>query len=494
MLLRSGADGAGDLYGFGPGLTVSIRGERRARAYFRAGTPPPRSPTQTDMPAVEATIGARVGGRYRCNDAPTGLLGTHKLARWRASVPVRPDVNTMRVAIAVRGPLGLALVQSHVIEPHRLAGCDTCRHSAPAGCRHRTGRQDSLLLIGPLTQRKDKLGGARSPPARRVLGDDQVPRQCRPGSAFRFLGASASIGSGQNSAGCVCCAAPIRARQARRSGTRQCSYPRLRCPTGERQRVRHRRSGARPHSPARRRRRRGPSSSGGPIDLPGALDHEELAAEADDVLLGQRSGLFSVPGVQAAAETLLDRERTRLFPAPRRTLPPAGSWYRPPGRPNERWGPSRASWSSTRELRRPPRRGPPGAAVPQLVRADADHGPERLARVRVFNSRDSSVPGQGRRDRRGGDQRDDARLQPGMGRPPPRTAPLCAGGRPRTAKARSTQLPRRNRDRTRRRGHLPGQICATGRARNPRGEPTNALLFAVSIILWVVFSLQDPVP
>ena len=60
------------------------------------------------------------------------------------------------------------------------------------------------------------------------------------------------------------------------------------------------------------------------------LDHEELAAEADDVLVGQRSELFSVPGVQAAYETLLDHERAiiscALADAPARRVLVPTSW------------------------------------------------------------------------------------------------------------------------------------------------------------------------
>ena len=106
-----------DLYRFGPGLTVSIRGERRARAYFRAEYASAAHAPGPEVPAVEAVIGTRVRAGAHGTTGEHELLGAHKLARWRASLPVRPEADTMRVAVAVRGPLGLALVQSRVIEP-----------------------------------------------------------------------------------------------------------------------------------------------------------------------------------------------------------------------------------------------------------------------------------------------------------------------------------------------------------------------------------------
>jgi len=331
MLLRSGADGvsgAADLYHFGPGLTVSIRGERRARAYFRAEYASAALTTETDVPAVEATIGARVRRHTDVTTHQPELLGTHKLARWRASVPVRPDVSTMRVAVAVRGPLGLALVQSHVIEPLvSLAAIRAGSVLLPGAAIVREGK--TLLLIGRSRSGKTSLAARALATGRRVLGDDQVlinaDRECLPfprrlrlypdlartaPAAFAALppsvrGRLAALGrvnaltrgfvappvSVSASALGAGTAAPIRLLVGEVVVIRRAQVEAL---TFER------------------------------------LDHEELAAEADDVLVGQRSELFSVPGVQAAYETLLDHERAiiscALADAPARRVLVPTSW------------------------------------------------------------------------------------------------------------------------------------------------------------------------
>jgi hypothetical protein len=60
------------------------------------------------------------------------------------------------------------------------------------------------------------------------------------------------------------------------------------------------------------------------------LDPGELAAEADDVLTGQRSELFKVPGVRDAYEALLDHERAiiacALAASPARRILVPDSW------------------------------------------------------------------------------------------------------------------------------------------------------------------------
>jgi hypothetical protein len=60
------------------------------------------------------------------------------------------------------------------------------------------------------------------------------------------------------------------------------------------------------------------------------LDPDELSAEADDVLMSQRSEIFKVPGVQAAYQGLLAHERTiiacALAEAPARRVLVPDSW------------------------------------------------------------------------------------------------------------------------------------------------------------------------
>ena len=60
-------------------------------------------------------MGSHIRARGRTPEAE--FQGTHKLAWWRATLPVTPHADAMRVAVDVRGPLGLALVQSYILEP-----------------------------------------------------------------------------------------------------------------------------------------------------------------------------------------------------------------------------------------------------------------------------------------------------------------------------------------------------------------------------------------
>ena len=63
------ASGSADLYCFGPGLTVSIRGERRPRAYFRAEY---ASAARRASPEVPGR-----GGGHRC-PCPWGGRRDHR--------------------------------------------------------------------------------------------------------------------------------------------------------------------------------------------------------------------------------------------------------------------------------------------------------------------------------------------------------------------------------------------------------------------------------
>jgi hypothetical protein len=331
MLLRSGADrdaGPADLYHFGPGLTVSIRGGRRARAYFRAEYASAALTTEPDVPAVEATISARARGVTDGTTHQPELVGAHKLARWRASVPVSPEVNTMRVAVAVRGPLGLALVQSHVIEPLvSLAAIRAGSVLLPGAAIAREGK--TLLLIGRSRSGKTSLAARALATGRRVLGDDQVlinarqeclpfPRRLRlyPDLARTAPAAFAALPPS------------VRGRLAALGRVNALTHGFVAPPVS----VSASALGAGTPAPVR-------LFVGEIVVVRRAqvealtferLDHEELAAEADDVLLGQRSELFSVPGVQAAYQPLLDRERAiiscALADAPARRVLVPTSW------------------------------------------------------------------------------------------------------------------------------------------------------------------------
>ncbi|MGA9858097.1 MAG: hypothetical protein WBQ18_09555 [Solirubrobacteraceae bacterium] len=323
-----GASGAADLYRFGPGLTVSIRGARRARAYFRAEYASAALATSPEVPAVEAIIGSRVRETAGATAGEPELLGAHKLARWRASVPMSPEVDTMRVAVAVRGPLGLALVQSHVIEPLvSLAAVRAGSVLLPGAAIARGDR--TLLLLGRSRSGKTSLAARALAAGLRVLGDDQViinaDRECLPfprrlrlypdlsqtaPAAFAALRPSVRVrlaALGRVSALTRGFVAPPVSVSA--SGIGPDTTGPVRLLIGEVVVVHRARVDAITFEP---------------------LDAGELAVETDDVLMGQRSEIFGVPGVRAAYDTLLTHERAiiscALAAAPARRVLVPDSW------------------------------------------------------------------------------------------------------------------------------------------------------------------------
>jgi hypothetical protein len=319
---------AADVYRFGPGLTVSIRGERRARSYFRAEYASAALATSSELPAVEAVIGARVRATAEATTGAPELVGAHKLARWRASVPVRPEADTMRVVVVVRGPLGLALVQSQVIEPLvSLAAVRAGSVLLPGAAIAQGDR--TLLLLGRSRSGKTSLAARALAAGRRVLGDDQViinaDQECLPfprrlrlypdlsrtaPAAFAALPRSvrtrlAALGR-VNALTRGFVAPPVSVSPAALGA--DATGP-VRLLIGEVVVVRR----ARVSALTRQR-----------------LDAGELAAETDDVLMGQRSEIFRVPGVRAAYETLLADERAiiscALAAAPARRVLVPDSW------------------------------------------------------------------------------------------------------------------------------------------------------------------------
>ncbi len=317
-----------DRYQFGPGLVASIRGDRRARGHFRAEYAAAALGPDSTFPALEATIGARV---LRDRDGRTThaeeLRAAHKLARWRASVPVRLDGNTLRVAVDVRGPLGLTLVQSYIVEPLlSLAAVRAGLALLPSAAIALNGK--ALLLIGRSRSGKSSLAARALAAGLRILGDDQVlinashdclpfPRRLRvypdlmrtAPTAFAALrpsarGALAALGR-VNALTRGFVAPPLRVK-ASTLGAGAAPTP---LPIGEIVVIRR-----------------------APVDELRIehLDHRELAAETEDALCGQRSEIFSLPGLQAATANLLAQERSiiasALAAAPaRRVLVPA-SW------------------------------------------------------------------------------------------------------------------------------------------------------------------------
>jgi hypothetical protein len=312
MLWPRGADGdvqSHDLYRFSPGLLVAIRGQRRARAHFRAEYTAAACVTSSALPGLEATIGTDgPPGRDTRPTCEPELRGTHKLARWRATLPIQVDAGTLRVAVDVRGPLGLALIQSYVIEPLvSLAAIRTGSVLLPGAAIVQGG--ETLLLIGRSRSGKSSLAARALAAGIRVLGDDQVlvnaHRECLPFPRRLRL-------------------YPDLARTA------PAAFARLR-PSARRTLAALGRVNAvtrgfvapplRVHASALAA---GPPETAPPVltrvvvirrtqaDVVTSeyLEPGELQAEAADVLRRQRAELFSVAGVEPAYASLLEQERS----------------------------------------------------------------------------------------------------------------------------------------------------------------------------------------
>jgi hypothetical protein len=307
MLWRLGADERSpkpDRYRLGPGLVVSIEGNRIARAYFRAEYA--SSPQNADSTAavLEATIGATLHRRGRKEHRPQ-LSGAHKLARWRAYMPTQPDEDTIRVSVDVRGPLGLPLVQSYVVEP--LVSLATIRAGLvllPSGAIARGGK--AVLLIGRSRSGKSSLAARALAGGLRILGDDQVlisaehgclpfPRRLRlyPDLAKTAPAAFAALPPGARRALSVLdvvnsmtrgfVAPPVRVSPSRVGA----GIARIGLPIGEVVVIRR--------------------SAVDELTIE-PLDALEVAEEVEQVLLNQRAEIFKVDGLRASCAPMLARE------------------------------------------------------------------------------------------------------------------------------------------------------------------------------------------
>ncbi|MBV9581904.1 MAG: hypothetical protein JO057_25260 [Chloroflexi bacterium] len=211
----------------------------------------------------------------------------------------------MRVAVDVRGPLGLALVQSYILEPLvSLAAVRAGYVLLPSAAIAREGQ--AVLLIGRSGSGKSSLAALALATGRQILGDDQVlimpgqdcgpfPRRLRlypdlaqtAPAAFAALRPSARhtlAGLGQLRSltrGFV--APPLRISASALGG----GVSPLCLPIGEVIVIQRAAVDALSSEP---------------------LGQRELAAEAADVLLRQRSAIFSVAGVKAAFASVLADE------------------------------------------------------------------------------------------------------------------------------------------------------------------------------------------
>jgi hypothetical protein len=331
MRSHSGADnrpGSEDLYWLGPGVVLSIRGGRRARAHFRAEYGQAARDGDSLVPTLEATIGARVHRtRARRTRGTPELRGVHKLARWRASLPAGTDVTTMRLAVDVRGPLGLTLVQSYLVEP--LVSLTAVRAGSvllPSAAVAREGK--ALLLIGRSRSGKSTLAARALAAGHRILGDDQVlinarqeclpfPRRLRLYPDLVHTAPAAFASLRPSARGKLVALSRVRAMTRGfvapplkvTASTFGAEIAPLRLPIGEVVVI-----------------------GRAPVDALTFehLDKDALAAETEDALLGQRSEIFSLDGLKAASTTLLAQERAiiacALAAAPARRVLVPTSW------------------------------------------------------------------------------------------------------------------------------------------------------------------------
>lgn len=159
-----------DVYLQGPGLALAICGGSVARGYFaREYGEVATDGAQSTAALLEATF-ARPG------EEPHGdalLDGRHKLARWQVRVRIGDD-GPVDVRAHVRGPFGLPLVQSLVVEP--LLGFVAARRDLAlipgALLLDENGR--GVLAVGGSGSGKTSLAARAIAAGREVLADDRV--------------------------------------------------------------------------------------------------------------------------------------------------------------------------------------------------------------------------------------------------------------------------------------------------------------------------------
>lgn len=164
-----------ELYLQGPGLAVAVSGAALARGYFRReyGEAAAARSTATEI-GLDACFARPAQGR------PGAVVaGRHKLARWHARVELRDD-GTVALRAHVRGPFGLPLVQSLILEP--LMGVVAARHALALvpGALLLDPEGRGVLLVGGSGAGKTSLAARALAAGRDVLADDRV-----------FLGADA---------------------------------------------------------------------------------------------------------------------------------------------------------------------------------------------------------------------------------------------------------------------------------------------------------------
>jgi hypothetical protein len=212
----------------------------------------------------------------------------------------------MRVAIDVRGPLGLTLVQSYVFEPLvSLAAARAGSVLLPSAGIAQDGK--ALLLIGRSRSGKSSLAALALAAGRRILGDDQVliqaSQECRPfPRRLRLYPDLARTAPAAFAALCPSARRALAGLGRVKALTRGFVAPPLRVSASK--------LGA-ADSPSSLPIGEVVVIQSASVDVLSSepIGERELVAEAGDVLLSQRSALFSLPGLEAAFAPVLSTER-----------------------------------------------------------------------------------------------------------------------------------------------------------------------------------------
>ena len=151
-------------------MTLAIGGAAVARAYFRreygeaaahgGGDDRPR-----DLDACFTRVAEGQPGPV--------IEGSHKLARWRVRLALAPGA-AVGLRAQVRGPFGLPLVQSTILEP--LLGLAAARRALALvpGALVLDGEGRGVLLVGGSGAGKTSLAARAIAAGRDVLADDRV--------------------------------------------------------------------------------------------------------------------------------------------------------------------------------------------------------------------------------------------------------------------------------------------------------------------------------
>lgn len=163
----------------GTGVALAIGGSTIGRHYFRREYGEVAAAASTPAQGLDAVFA-------RVPDAQPGAVveGSHKLARWRVAVVLRPDA-AVQMRAQVQGPFGLPLVQSLILEP--LIGVVAGRQALALvpGALLLDGEGRGVLLVGGSGAGKTSLAARAIAAGRDVLADDRVFLDAR-ATASRF--------------------------------------------------------------------------------------------------------------------------------------------------------------------------------------------------------------------------------------------------------------------------------------------------------------------